>query len=63
MDRLADRLRQIEIELAEIRQHTAKHGVGVHSPYGELLDAGSLVMSAANKLRLIEQKGGSYGGV
>ena len=35
MERLADRLRQIEIEIAELRQHTAKYGVGVHSPYGE----------------------------
>lgn len=50
---IADRLRQIEIEIAEIRQHTVEFGLGVNSPYCELLDAGGLIMSASNKLRML----------
>jgi len=52
-DALADRLRQIGMEIAEIRQYTAKHGVGVNTPYGELVDAEGLVMGAAKRLREI----------
>lgn len=48
---IIDQLRQVEISISEIRQKTVKHGVGVNSPYCELLDAGSLVMSATKKLR------------
>lgn len=56
---IIDRLRQIEIDLAEIRQKTAQFGVGVNTPYCELLDAGGLVMSAARKLNRLSGKDGS----
>ena len=52
---IADRLRQIEIEIAAIRQQTVEFGLGVNSPYCELLDAGGLVISAARKIRKLNE--------
>jgi hypothetical protein len=49
-DSIADQLRQMEVDLAVIRQKVAFLGVGVHSPYGEMLDAGGLLLSAARKI-------------
>lgn len=51
LNALADEIRQIGIAIAEIRQHTVGYGVDVNSPYCELLDAESLVMSASKRLR------------
>jgi len=57
-DALADRLRQIGIEIAEIRQYTVKYGQGVSTPYGELWDAEGLVMGASRRLRKLAGEGG-----
>jgi hypothetical protein len=48
---LADRLRQVAIDIAELRQQTVKYGVQVRDPYGELLHAEGLVLSAVGNLR------------
>jgi carbamoylphosphate synthase small subunit len=48
---LSDRLRQIEIQIAEIRQLTVEFGVGVNSIYCELLGGGVQVLSASRRLR------------
>lgn len=52
---IADRLRQIDIEITEMRQKVVFLGVDVHSPYCQLSDASCLIMNSATKLRRIAQ--------
>lgn len=48
---IAERLRQMEKELAEMRQHTVILGIDGKSPYDQLLEAGNLLSNASWGIR------------
>jgi hypothetical protein len=53
---LADKIRLIEKQLAEVRQDAVKYGTGVADPYGLLYIAGELVLKAVEKARSITEE-------